>query len=355
MARRARERVRREVDLLDGARRGPHDPQQLAALASLDDTATGRPRAARSRRCRGPDGPSTSTRLEAAAAHREDELAALAPPAAEQRLELGGSGRIRSPRLGLARAAASTAAFGRSSASASGRPPAPVFVSTAAPMPVSRSTSSMARNPGMAPPWPTKTWSPRRGRARGPVPHAERPALVVDHRLHVRHLLERRGGEHAVRRPRRGTSPSVRGRGGRPELAERARSAEGRARGSTPDARRCTARRSSRAPRAAAAVGVVRESPSGSSTRACSASSHGAARRAAPRPRPAARRPGSSSATTSRARAAARRRPCPRQLLAARAAASSPRSRPAARAGGRTRARACGRASARARSPARSP
>ena len=109
-----------------------------------------------------------------------------------------------------------------------------------------------------------------------PGPPADRPARVVDHRAHVRHLLERRRREHAVVAGDEERAPAGQVAGRRPELAERTGAAEIEL-GLEPDGVRVgldevAAGRPARTRPASCATG-----PSGSRIRSCSASSQRAA------------------------------------------------------------------------------
>ena len=201
----AAERIRREVELLDravarparpaaarrarGPRRCGSDPRRRARRSTC--------RAREGRRRASPRAGPSATRTPSRTPRPTSGRAAARSPAARA-----------SPGCHASAAAgsASIAATARSSASFSGEAPAPVFVSTAAPILVLRLTASPARWPGMAPPWPTKTWSPRAVELEPRAPR-ELPALVVDHRADVRHLLERRRLQHAVVAGREERSP----------------------------------------------------------------------------------------------------------------------------------------------------
>ena len=158
--RRPRERVRRDVELRRRPRVVAGDAEQLAELAALDDAPAIvrlglEPRHAAAGRA------VDELEPEPAAAPGEDELRSLRPPAAEHRRDVVRCAVVRTPGSGR-RGSASSAASARSSASASGRAPALVLKSTTAPVRSGRWMHTAARNPGMAPPWPTKTRSPRR-------------------------------------------------------------------------------------------------------------------------------------------------------------------------------------------------
>ena len=272
----------------------------------------------------------------------------LRPPAPEQRLDLRRRRLARLPGFGGRRQRLDRG-VARSSASFSGDAPAPVFVSTAAPIFVLRLTTRPGEVPGHRAAV-TDEHVLAAAVELEPRPPRQRPALVVDHRAHVRHLLERRRRQHAVVAGRRGTRPTAPGRRSstRACRARRRRRDRDRARAGR---RPSTARRSSRARPArtrpaSCATGRAGRGP------APAAPPPRCRRGRARRPRRAARRRGWSSATTCPARAPAPRRRSRRAAPRGSAPASSPRSPPAARAGARRSARASGRSSARARSRA---
>ena len=139
----AAHRVRREVELLDPAVGVAHDPQDLAALAALGDAP-----AVVTVRLEVRDVPARSAvdqqRLQPALAPGDDDLVPLRPPAAEDRLELGRRLLARLPRLGRDRQRLDRC--DREVERELLRPaPAPVFVSTAAPIFVFRLTTRPAR------------------------------------------------------------------------------------------------------------------------------------------------------------------------------------------------------------------
>ena len=210
--RRARERVRREVELLDRRRPRPRTARSSSPRSRPSTTrqrsgpSASKPRDVAPGRRR-----PTSVALKRPLAHREHDLLALRPPEAEHAVELGRHRGRRLPRAAASRGSASSAAAARSNASARGPAPALVLVSTAAPVRSPRWTRRPARNPG------------HRAAVAGedavaaavelePEPPAEAPAHLVDHRLQA--APSGRAPPSAARRRsrRRGTFPSGRDR-----------------------------------------------------------------------------------------------------------------------------------------------
>ena len=331
--RRPRQRVRRDVELT-GARVVPGDPQQLAELPP--------------RRCATDRRPPARATTRRAPAGRRRTPAGAAPcassgrariPSDHQRPRIGATWS-GAPSSGLqvsgARGRASSTASARSSASASGsRRRARDEDDRSGPLGAVDATP--ARNPGIAPPWPTKTRSPRRYSSRpSPQPSDQRSwsTIVLTRaisssvsRASTPSLPVARKSAHRARSSTVDQSHPIAAVG--PSTGSSASTVTASEYGSTEVAGRLRAGWieprpvEARADRARAVEARLRTPP----------------RRGGRRPRRAGRRRGWSSAASP----AGARAPCPRASRAApraTGASSSPRSRPAARAGGRSGARA---------------
>ena len=127
----ARQRIGREVELRHGPVLVTHSPEELSTLAPLGD-APAVDAVRLEPRDVAADGAADQLGLEAAAPEREDDLRSLRPPEAETPSSSGASQRCGDHGSGM-RGRASRAATARSNASASGAPPAPVFMRTGHP------------------------------------------------------------------------------------------------------------------------------------------------------------------------------------------------------------------------------
>ena len=209
-------RIGREVELLDRAGRVAYDTQELATLAALDDAEAvvalgleaGDVAARR---------PVDETGLESATAPGKHELVALSPPATEERLDLVGRLLTGQPRIGRRRQRLDRR-----------------YCELEREL-LRRGAGTRVGEDGGADPGLAIDDEPRQMSGHGAAvsdehvlagagqrqagPPGDRPALVVDHRPDVRHLVERRRTENAIVASREERAPAGKVAGRRPELA----------------------------------------------------------------------------------------------------------------------------------------
>ena len=212
-----RERIRREGQLHDVAGVVTHGAHELAGS---------RPSATRQR-----SSPSGCSHEMLATRRPADELAPAAGRCAQEKTTSSPSVHQRpssgSTSAGTAGPAtqgsgtggnASSAAHARSSASSSTSAPAPLFVSTAAPIRSATMHAERGQEPGH------RARVAREDPVAAPEqlqsePPTRLPALLVDHRLHPRHLVQHALGEHAVGAGAEEVRPAREVADGRPEPA----------------------------------------------------------------------------------------------------------------------------------------